>query len=59
MELLLISPKIAKFASNQLTFILNNCIRPSLWKKKQDELSLDVMQLEESGKEFTKIICLF
>jgi hypothetical protein len=50
MELLLISPKIAKFASNQLTFILNNCIRPSLWRKKQDELSLDVMQLEENGK---------
>lgn len=45
MEHLLISPKIAKFANNQLTFIINNCIRPSLWRKKQDDLSLEAMQL--------------
>lgn len=40
MEMLVVNLKIAKFANNQLNFIIENCIRPSLWTKKHDELSL-------------------
>jgi hypothetical protein len=59
-EMLLVNQKIAKFASNQLVFVINNCIRPSLWQKKPaNELSLEGIDLEEKGQEFTKIICLF
>jgi hypothetical protein len=58
-EMLVINQKIAKFANNQLCFIINNCIRPSLWRKKRDELSLEAMALEEEGREFTKVVCLF
>ncbi len=57
--MLVINQKISKFACNQLSFIIQNCIRSSLWRQKQDELSLEAMQLEEQGKEFTKIVCLF
>lgn len=35
-EMLLVNQKMAKFAGNQLNFIINNCIRPSLWKKNQN-----------------------
>ena len=35
-EMLLINEKIAKFAGNQLVFIVNNCIRSSLWRKNQN-----------------------
>lgn len=41
-EMLLINEKIAKFAGNQLNFIINNCIRPSLWNNNcNNELSLE------------------
>ena len=32
-EMLLVNEKMAKFAGNQLIFIINNCIRSSLWRK--------------------------
>jgi hypothetical protein len=45
-EELLISPKIAKFAGNLLINLLANCIRPSLWRRNNnDELSLDFVSL--------------
>lgn len=36
LEMLAINQKIAKFAHNQLTFVINNCIRSSLWRKTND-----------------------
>jgi hypothetical protein len=56
-EELLISPKIAKFAGNLLLYLLNNCIHPSLWRRQEDELSLDMINLEEGGRNFSKVIC--
>lgn len=40
------STKVAKFAANQLSFILSNCITPSLWRHVEDELSLDMINLD-------------
>jgi hypothetical protein len=36
LEMLLGGPKVGKFAGNLLTFVLANCIRPSLWRKKEE-----------------------
>lgn len=36
LELLLGGQKVGKFAGNLLTFVMNNCIRPSLWRKKEE-----------------------
>jgi hypothetical protein len=59
-EMLLVNQKMAKFAGSQLVYIINNCIRSSLWRKAQNnELTLEGIELEDKGHEFTKIICLF
>jgi hypothetical protein len=58
LELLLAGQKVGKFAGNLLNFLMGNCIRPSLWLQREEELNLEDINLEDSTRDFMKIICL-
>lgn len=44
MEFLTVSGKISKFSGNLLAFMINNCIKASLWRK-DEELSFERISL--------------
>lgn len=56
LEQLQLAPKVVKFAGNLLGFVLSNCVRPSLWRKEEDELSLEAVNLDDA-QDFTKLLC--